>query len=112
MRTGVKGDGMCAGGTATANSDPRDGVQNGQQQHHVKECVRGHGSGDVVGIWCREAEEVNEHDFPDAAECRAVPFGIYDVTGNKGYVVVGTSNNTPEFAVNAIARWWEDEGQV
>src|SRR6266516_340812 len=50
MRTGVKGDGMCAGGTATANSDPRDGVQNGQQQHHVKECVRGHGSGDVVGI--------------------------------------------------------------
>src|SRR5207302_2923050 len=50
MRTGVKGDGMCAGGTATANSDPRDGVQNGQQQHHVKECVRGHGSGDVVGL--------------------------------------------------------------
>ena len=51
MRTGVKGDGMCAGGTATANSDPRDGVQNGQQQHHVKECVRGHGSGDVVGLY-------------------------------------------------------------
>ena len=63
-------------------------------------------------VWCREAEEVNEHDFPDAAECRAVPFGIYDVTRNKGYVVVGTSNNTPEFAVNAIARWWEDAGQV
>src|SRR5262249_6412345 len=63
-------------------------------------------------VWCREAEEVNEHDFPDAAECRTVPFGIYDVTGNKGDVVVGTSNNTPEFAVNAIARWWDDEGQV
>lgn len=63
-------------------------------------------------VWCREAEEVNEHDFPDAAECRAVPFGIYDVIRNKGYVVVGTSNNTPEFAVNAIARWWEDAGQV
>jgi hypothetical protein len=63
-------------------------------------------------VWCREAEEVNEHDFPDAAEYRAVPFGIYDVTRNEGYVVVGTSNNTPEFAVNAIARWWEDDGQV
>jgi hypothetical protein len=63
-------------------------------------------------VWCREAEEVNEHDFPDAAECRAVPFGIYDVTRNKGYVVVGTSNNTPAFAINANARWWEDEGQI
>jgi Rhodopirellula transposase DDE domain len=49
---------------------------------------------------------------PMLPECRAVPFGIYDVTRNKGYVVVGTSNNTPEFAVNAIARWWEDAGQV
>jgi transposase len=63
-------------------------------------------------VWCRQAEEVNEHDFPDAAECRAVPFGIYDVTSNAGYVMVGTSNDTPEFAVNAIARWWEEEGRV
>jgi transposase len=63
-------------------------------------------------VWCRQAEEVNEHDFPDAAECRAVPFGIYDVTSNAGYVMVGTSNDPPEFAVNAIARWWEEEGRV
>lgn len=62
--------------------------------------------------WSREAEEVYDHDFPDVAECKAVPFGIYDVTRNKGYVVVGTSNNTPEFSVNAIARWWEDEGRA
>lgn len=62
--------------------------------------------------WCREAEEVYDHDFPDAAECKAVPFGIYDVTRNMGYVVVGTSDNTPEFSVNAIARWWEDEGRT
>jgi len=60
--------------------------------------------------WCREADEVNEHDFPNVAECKAVPFGIYDVTKNKGYVVVGVSNNTPEFAVNAIVKWWETEG--
>ena len=62
--------------------------------------------------WRREAEEVYDHDFPDAAECKAVPFGIYDVTKNKGYVVVGTSDNTPEFSVNAVARWWEDEGRA
>ncbi len=61
--------------------------------------------------WRREAEEVNEHDFPGAAECRAVPFGIYDVTRNKGYVYVGVSNNTPAFAVHSSARWWEEEGQ-
>jgi hypothetical protein len=62
--------------------------------------------------WCREAEAVNEHDFPDVAECRAVPFGIYDVTRNEGYVVVGISNDTPEFAVNAIARWWKSDGRA
>src|SRR5713101_2672704 len=41
---------MCAGGTATANSDPREGVRSGQLQHDVKEYVRGHVSGDVVGL--------------------------------------------------------------
>ena len=39
--------------------------------------------------WCRQAEEVNEHDFPGAAKCRTVPFGIYDPTRNEGYVYVG-----------------------
>jgi hypothetical protein len=62
--------------------------------------------------WCKTAEEVDEHDYPGMAECRAVPFGLYDVTKNKGYVVVGVSNNTPEFAVTAIARWWEDAGRL
>jgi hypothetical protein len=62
--------------------------------------------------WCREAEEVDEHDFPSAAECLAVPFGVYDVTRNVGCVTVGVSHNTPEFAANAIARWWETEGRI
>src|SRR3977135_2438929 len=44
---------MCAGGTPTANSDSRESVQSGRRQHHVKECVRDHGSGDVVGIITR-----------------------------------------------------------
>jgi hypothetical protein len=62
--------------------------------------------------WSKEAEEVDEHDFPSAAECRAVPFGIYDLARNTGYVVVGVSNNTPEFAVTSIARWWEEDGRI
>lgn len=61
--------------------------------------------------WRRQAEEVNEHDFPGAAKCRAVPFGIYDPTRNEGYVYVGVSNDTPQFAVHSIARWWEGEGR-
>jgi transposase len=63
-------------------------------------------------VWCKEAPEVDEHDFPSAAEGVAVPFGVYDVTKNTGYVVVGLSHNTPEFAVRAIAKWWQDEGCI
>ena len=59
--------------------------------------------------WCRQAEIVNVHDFRHAAEGRAVPYGIYDLTHNEGYVVVGTSADTSEFAVDAICMWWEDE---
>jgi len=61
--------------------------------------------------WCRVATEVNEHDFTSTAEYRAIPFGIYDVLRNEGYVTVGISNDTPEFAVAAIASWWEQEGR-
>jgi hypothetical protein len=61
--------------------------------------------------WRRQAEEVNEHDFPGAAKCRAIPFGIYDPTRNEGYVYVGVSNDTPQFAVYSIAKWWESEGR-
>jgi len=53
LRTGVPGDRMCAGGTATANSDPREDVRSGQLQHDVKKYIRGHESGDVVGISMR-----------------------------------------------------------
>jgi len=63
-------------------------------------------------VWCKQASEVHEHDFPSFAECHAVPFGVYDVTRNEGCVYVGTSNNTPAFAVGCIARWWEHEGRM
>jgi hypothetical protein len=63
-------------------------------------------------VWCKKAEQVDEHDFPSAAECRAVPFGIYELTRNKGHVYVGVSNDTPEFAVASIAKWWEQEGRL
>jgi DNA-binding phage protein len=62
--------------------------------------------------WCKKAEEVDEHDFPSAAECRAVPFGVYELIRKRGHVYVGISNDTPEFAVVSIAKWWEEEGRA
>jgi Rhodopirellula transposase DDE domain len=62
--------------------------------------------------WAREAPEVDEHDFPSQAEYSALPFGVYDMTRKTGYVVVGLSHNTPEFAVSTIARWWQEEGNA
>src|SRR4051812_11215338 len=61
--------------------------------------------------WGTEAERVNVYDFPSEAEGRAVPYGIYDVAKNRGWVMVGQSADTAEFAVEAIASWWEEEGR-
>jgi hypothetical protein len=60
--------------------------------------------------WSREAEAVNTHDFPSYADGKAIPYGIYDVTYNRGYVAVGNSVETPEFAVDSIVWWWQQFG--
>lgn len=57
--------------------------------------------------WRREPARVNDHDFPCDATARAVPYGIYDIVHNQGFVYVGTSGNTSDFAVDAIQRWYE-----
>src|SRR5436305_109079 len=62
--------------------------------------------------WSRAAEAVNVHDFRRDSLGRAVPYGIYDPTRNRGTVCVGQSGDTPRFAVGAIARWWQEEGQA
>ncbi len=62
--------------------------------------------------WTAVAEAVNVHDFPSDARGRAVPYGIYDLTHNRGRVYVGQSADTPRFAVDALARWWVSEGQA
>lgn len=57
--------------------------------------------------WRQQAEAVNDHDFAQDAVAKAVPYGIYDMVHNQGYVYVGTSGNTADFAVDAIQRWYE-----
>jgi hypothetical protein len=56
--------------------------------------------------WCHQAEAVNAHDFEQDALGKAVPYGVYDVTNNRGYVYVGRSADTSQFAVEQIAAWW------
>jgi hypothetical protein len=62
--------------------------------------------------WCKKPAEVYGHDFASQAECVATPFGVYDMGKNTGYVIVGLSHNTPEFAASTIAKWWREEGRL
>jgi transposase len=59
-----------------------------------------------------EPVEVNMHDFPDKELGKVTPYGVYDIFGNNGWVTVGTSADTAEFATSAIRRWWEEMGQA
>jgi hypothetical protein len=54
---------------------------------------------------------VRDHDFPDPAGlAKAVPYGVYDLAANAGWVNVGTDSDTAAFAVESIRRWWTGQG--
>jgi hypothetical protein len=57
-------------------------------------------------------ETVKVHDFIDPKLGRAVPYGVYDIADNKGWVSVGTDHDTARFAVHAIQRWWLSMGKT
>ena len=62
-------------------------------------------------LWSREPLPVNDHDFRSLAKGIAIPRGLFDVQANRGSVLVGTSHDTPQFAVDAIVDWWRREGR-
>ena len=57
-------------------------------------------------------EQVRVHDFLIKDLGRAVPYGIYDLASNAGWISVGMSGDTSAFAVQTIRRWWQDIGQA
>jgi len=59
-----------------------------------------------------DPEPVRVHDFIIPELGRAVPYGVYDIAGNAGWVSVGIDHDTASFAVNAIRRWWRSMGQA
>jgi hypothetical protein len=61
--------------------------------------------------WALRPESVNTYDFIQDGQCRATPYGLYDVGRNRAAVGVGTSADTAEFAVDCLARWWEQDGR-
>jgi transposase len=59
-----------------------------------------------------EPEEVRVHDFIDKKLGKAIPYGIYDLASNQGWVSVGITRDTAQFAVASIRRWWNEMGSV
>lgn len=63
-------------------------------------------------LYTQERIHVSDHDFRSAADGMAVPHGLYDITRNIGYLTIGTSHDTAEFACACIRRWWLTYGRV
>jgi DNA-binding phage protein len=57
-----------------------------------------------------QPELVNVYDFPDPEQGKAIPYGVYDVGRNQGWVTVGQDHDTASFAVSSLRRWWEVVG--
>ena len=62
--------------------------------------------------WCQQPIAVLDHDFPSDAKGVAIPYGIYDFCRNEGFVNLGTSRDTAEFAVASIGNWWQKVGSI
>ena len=58
-----------------------------------------------------QPKEVNLHDFPDKKLGKVSPYGVYDVGRNEGWMSVGLTHDTAEFAVESIRRWWQRMGR-
>jgi Rhodopirellula transposase DDE domain len=57
-----------------------------------------------------QPEEVRVHDFLDKTKGKAIPYGVYDILNNQGWVSVGIDHDTAQFAVNSIRCWWKRMG--
>ena len=79
-----------------------------------KELLGNYANGGAEWAPAGEPERVEVHDFADRSLgefSKAIPYGIYDVANNEGWVNVGDSADTAEFAVESIRRWWNQMGR-
>ena len=73
-----------------------------------------------VGLYAQRGTEwrargdprrVRDHDFPDPDGGKAIPYGVYDIGDDSGFVNVGTDHDTAQFAVESVRRWWQAIGK-
>lgn len=57
-----------------------------------------------------QPRQVKVHDFPEKEKGKAIPYGVYDLACNEGWVSVGIDHDTAEFACSSIRRWWQEMG--
>ncbi len=60
--------------------------------------------------WSNKPTNVHDHDFKSDSIGTAIPYGIYDLNKNNGYVIIGKSKDTSSFSTDAIEEWWRVEG--
>jgi Rhodopirellula transposase DDE domain len=125
-----------AGYSLQANAKTLEGNQHPDrdaQFRHIHDTVTGFlSAGDpVVSVDCKkkelvgqfhnggkqwrpegDPEQVNVHDFIDKQLGKAIPYGVYDVGANTGWVSVGVDHETAAFAVNTLRSWWNTAGQA
>jgi hypothetical protein len=118
-----------------ANVKTVEGKQNPDrdaQFRYINEQAKGHQdtADPVISVDCKKKEKVGQfsnagqqwrpkgepvrtltHDFPDDSLGKAVPYGVYDLAANTGWVNVGTDHDTAAFAVESIRRWWNTAGR-
>ncbi len=61
-------------------------------------------------LYSKERIKVNDHDFKSVSSVTAIPHGIYDLVRNIGYLIIGVSHDTSEFACDCISSWWKKYG--
>jgi transposase len=77
-----------------------------------KELIGDYANGGAEWQPAGEPERVQVHDFVDPAVGKAIPYGIYDIANDEGWVSVGDVADTAEFAVESIRRWWNQMGRA
>jgi Rhodopirellula transposase DDE domain len=121
--------------TLQANSKEHEGAsapdRDDQFTHIKEECARFEEQGNpIISVDCKKKEllgnfknhgqewqpkgqpvSVNVYDFLSLADGKAIPYGVYDVLQNTGFVNVGQDHDTAAFAVESIRRWWRQHGQ-
>jgi Rhodopirellula transposase DDE domain len=124
------------GYTLQANRKEHEGAtdpdRDGQFTHIKAACAAGEAQGNpIISVDCKKKEllgnfknqgrewqpkgqpvAVNVYDFLSLADGKAIPYGVYDILQNTGFVNVGQDHDTAAFAVESIRRWWRHHGQA